>query len=99
MESYNKGKTVFKANCAVCHSMSDRHLTGPGLKNIADRVPSAGWLKAYILNADSMRRSGDPYSQKLYVESDSLEMTVFTGVLTKQDVTDLICYLKANRGS
>jgi cytochrome c2 len=98
MESFNKGKTLFKIHCAVCHTMTDQRLTGPGLRDVAGRIPNTkGWLEGYVLNADSMRKSGEPYSCILYREYDSLYMTSFTGTLTKKDVNDLICYMKASR--
>jgi len=37
-------KGLFKQNCAVCHTMTDKKLTGPGLAGVKNRVPKGNWL-------------------------------------------------------
>ena len=53
--------TVFKAKCAVCHSL-DKDMTGPKLRNILDRVPSEEWFDAFVQYEDSLVNANDPYT-------------------------------------
>lgn len=94
----NHGKKLFKQNCAVCHSLLDQKLSGPGLKGIYDHVPEpkTQWLKKYIVNSDSISKSGHPYSKKLRTEYQETSMTNFKGLLTDQDINDLLIYIIAN---
>ena len=61
----SEGGKLFKTHCAVCHSISDRTLTGPGLAGVLNRVPSEEWLRMWIKNADAMKKSKDPYAMKI----------------------------------
>jgi len=89
---YSRGQKLFKQNCAVCHSMTDQRLTGPGLKGVFERVPQppVAWLHAYILNSEQVLKKGDAYARKLFAENDSAYMTVFEGQLTTQDIDDIL---------
>src|ERR1035437_8228376 len=62
---YADGRTVFKQNCAVCHSLGDNKLAGPGLKGIAERAPGGDWLHNWIKNNNKVISSGDDYAAKL----------------------------------
>ncbi|HKC67617.1 MAG TPA: cytochrome c [Bacteroidia bacterium] len=94
-EEVSQGRTLFKQNCAVCHSITDIKITGPGLKGVTDRVPKPTdeWLTAYILNNEKVRLSGDAYANKIYAENDSVPMTVFDSVLTQQQVKNIVTYI------
>jgi mono/diheme cytochrome c family protein len=94
----NHGYKLFKQNCAVCHALSDQKLTGPGLAGAYWRLPDpkAQWLKGYILNSDSIRKSGDPYAKKLHSEYAETPMTVFAGQLTDQEINDIMIYVVGN---
>ena len=94
----NHGYKLFKQNCAVCHSLSDQKLTGPGLAGAYWRLPEpkAQWLKGYILNSDSMRKSGNPYSRKLHSEYPETPMTIFSGQLTDQEINDIMIFVVGN---
>jgi cytochrome c2 len=89
------GKTIFKANCAVCHSMCDQHLTGPGLKDVAGRVPPGAWLHEWIKNSEKKIKGGDTYANKIFKDNGGATMTVFEGTLTDAQIDDVIEYLKA----
>lgn len=56
--------TVFKAKCAVCHSL-DKDMTGPKLRNILDRVPSEEWFDAFIQHEDSLVKANDSYTMEV----------------------------------
>ncbi len=94
--NFEFGKKLFKQNCAVCHSLTDQELTGPGLKGLYDRIPKPQieWLKKYILNSEKVKMSGDAYSlmlQKKYKERS--DMTIFEGQLSDKEINDLMYFL------
>ena len=93
------GAKIFKQNCAVCHSLTDQKLTGPGLAGVFDRVQSGSlskdaWLHAWILNNEKLIKSGDAYANKIYNENGKAAMTVFEGQLNDKDVDALLAYIK-----
>ena len=92
-----KGRELFKQNCAVCHSLSDQKITGPGLKGIYDRVPKPeeAWLIKYICNSKKVRESGDAYALNIYKENESYEMTAFDSVLTEKQIKSIIAYISS----
>ncbi|MCD6068866.1 MAG: hypothetical protein K0S33_3692 [Bacteroidetes bacterium] len=87
------GKSLFKQNCAVCHSMCDQHLTGPGMKGIADRVPPGRWLFDYIKNNEKLIRKGDVYANKILKENGGPAMPVFEGTLSSNDLNAIVDYI------
>ena len=88
------GKTVFKQNCAVCHSLGDNKITGPGLKGVVDRVPKGDWLFNWVKHAEGVLKSGDSYATKIYKENGTM-MTDFSATLSDDDVKAVIEYIKA----
>ncbi len=93
--NYERGEKLFKQNCAVCHTTTDQLITGPGLKNIFNRVPThqVTWLKNYILNYEKVKRSKDAYALSLSKKYDQLAMTIFEDLLSNEEVEDIIFYL------
>ncbi|HEY1040807.1 MAG TPA: c-type cytochrome [Bacteroidia bacterium] len=89
------GKALFKANCAVCHSMCDQKLTGPGLKGVADRVPKGAWLHDWIKNNEKVTKSGDAYANKIVKENGGASMTVFEGTLSEEEIAAVTAYVAA----
>ncbi len=94
----NHGYKLYKQNCAVCHSLTDQKIIGPGLAGAYWRIPEpkAQWLKNYILNSDSVFKSGDPYAKKLHSENAENPMSVFVGQLTDQEINDIMIYVVGN---
>jgi len=86
-------KTVFKQNCAVCHTLTDQKLTGPGLKGVADRAPKGDWLFNWIKNNEKMLKAGDAYGTKLFKEYGT-SMTVFEGTISDDEIKALVEYIK-----
>ena len=81
------GAKLFKQNCAVCHkSHEEGKITGPGLKGVFDRAPKGDWLNKWIMNAEKVLKSGDPYAKKIFAENGHAAMTVFEGQLNERDV-------------
>jgi mono/diheme cytochrome c family protein len=89
------GAKIFKQNCAVCHTLTDQKLTGPGLAGIFDRAPKGDWLNKWILNNEKLIKSGDAYANKIYAANGKAAMTVFEGQLTDKDVEAILAYVKA----
>lgn len=91
----SKGRKLFKANCAVCHTTTDQKLTGPGLAGMADRLPKPAekWFSAWVLNNEKMLRSGDAYAKKVFNENGKAAMTVFEGQLSEEEVHEIYVYI------
>lgn len=88
------GAKLFKANCAVCHALTDQKLTGPGLAGVFDRAPKGDWLHKWILNNEKLIKAGDPYAVKIFNENGKAAMTVFEGQLSDKDVDAILDYIK-----
>ncbi len=69
----------YKQNCASCHTVGGGRLTGPDLKNVADRQ-SREWLVNWLLDPDGILKSGDPYAVKLQKEARGAVMTRSPGM-------------------
>ena len=83
-----RGKQIFKANCAACHKMEGK-LIGPELFKITDkREPE--WLKAWIIDNNALVASGDKLAKEVQ-ESNPAAMTPFPQ-LSDQDLDDLLKY-------
>jgi cytochrome c2 len=94
-EPQARGLKIFKQNCAVCHMLDDRKITGPGLKGVFDRMPAGhDYFKKYVSNSDSLVKASDAYSAKLRAEYLSGYNHNFGAELSSKDLEDLIEYLK-----
>ncbi|HET6227500.1 MAG TPA: cytochrome c, partial [Bacteroidia bacterium] len=87
------GEKVFKQNCAVCHSLGSNKITGPGLKDVASRVPGGDWLHKWIKNNDKLIKSGDAYAVKISA-FDASQMTVFESTLSDEEIDAVVTYIK-----
>jgi cytochrome c2 len=68
LNSYSQdGAKLFKANCAACHSPTEKTVVGPGLKGVNDKH-SAEWLKSWIKNSGALIASGDAAANEIYKE-------------------------------
>ena len=90
--SMSDGKQVFYQNCAMCHSMDAKKITGPGMAGLSGRIPKGDWLERYILNNQKLIKEGDVYANKVYNESGS-GMPIYEGALNYQELHALIEYL------
>ncbi|HNO70973.1 MAG TPA: c-type cytochrome [Bacteroidia bacterium] len=90
------GAKLFKSNCATCHTIGKGKLTGPDLKDVATRVPQPAdeWLHKWIKNNRAVMASGDAYGIKVYNEYSKQAMTVFDGVISDEEITAIIAYMK-----
>jgi cytochrome c2 len=94
-----RGEKIYKQDCAVCHAVTDKKLTGPGLLGVFDRLPRGeAYFRMYVNNSDSLAKASDPYAQKLQDEYDYDFTHEFKSHRTAKDLSDLIEFLKcANR--
>jgi cytochrome c551/c552 len=83
-----RGKTIYKANCAACHKM-EGNLIGPELFKIGDKFEDE-WLKLWIKDNNALVASGDKLAKEV-AESNPAAMTAFHH-LTDQDLDDLLKY-------
>src|ERR1035437_1592849 len=90
------GGKIFKQNCAACHRIDGQKLVGPGLKDVASRVPQPAdeWLFKWIKNNLVLQKSGDAYATKLVIDNNKIPMTVFDGVLSDDDIKAFFAYIK-----
>jgi cytochrome c2 len=56
------GRSLFKANCSACHTLTDRNMTGPGLQGVLGRIPGGGWIYDWVHHSDSLIAKGDAYA-------------------------------------
>ena len=91
------GAKIFKQNCAVCHSLTDQKLTGPGLAGIADRVPKPTdeWLTKWIKNNNKVIASGDAYAKTLLASFGGEDKMTEFEFLSDDELKALIAFVKA----
>lgn len=87
------GKTVFKQNCAVCHTLTEQKGTGPGLKGVGTKHKT-DWLQKWVKNAEKMIKSGDAEANDIYKQFAPTVMTVFEGTLSDDDIKAVVEYIK-----
>jgi hypothetical protein len=88
------GGTVFKQNCAVCHSLGDNKITGPGLKGIADRAPKGNWLHDWIKNNNKVIASGDAYAAKLVAANGGADGMSEFEFLSDEEINSVVEFIK-----
>ncbi|HWY33664.1 MAG TPA: cytochrome c, partial [Nitrosopumilaceae archaeon] len=88
------GKAIFKQNCAVCHTLTDQKLTGPGLAGIGGKAPGGDWLFNWVKNNEKLIKAGDAEAVKVFKENGNAQMTVFEGTLTDDDIKAVVEFIK-----
>jgi mono/diheme cytochrome c family protein len=69
----------FRQNCANCHTIGGGRLTGPDLKDVAQRKDRA-WLVQWLQSPRAVIDAGDPYAQKLVQDSRGVVMPSVGGM-------------------
>ncbi|MFT4681144.1 MAG: mono/diheme cytochrome c family protein, partial [Flavobacteriales bacterium] len=89
------GEKLFKQNCASCHRVDGKALTGPGLAGVYDRVPQPAdeWLLKWVKNSNAVIKSGDAYAVALFNEYNKTAMTNFE-FLSDEEVVAILDYVK-----
>jgi len=94
--SVEKGKDLFKANCASCHHKNMRDdLTGPALAGVEERwadYPREDLYK-WIRNSQKLIREGHPKAVELWNAYKPIVMTPFPN-LTDEDIESILMYIK-----
>ena len=85
-----RGKQLFKTNCAACHKLEGK-LIGPELLKIGDKR-EADWLKLWIKDNNALVASGDKLAKEV-ADSSPMMMTPFAH-LSDQDLNDLLKYFE-----
>ncbi len=83
----------FRQNCLSCHTIGGGRLTGPDLKNLADRQERE-WLIGFMMDPRGTLASGDPYAQKLFEEARKVPMPNLPG-MTRQRCENLLDLIEA----
>ena len=73
----------FKQNCTSCHTIGGGRLTGPDLKDVAQRRDRA-WLVQFLQGPKAMIDSGDPYAVKLQQDARGVVMPNVAGMNPEQ---------------
>lgn len=93
-ELVNKGKILFKVNCASCHAKDMKtKMTGPALGGVVERweeYPKEDLFK-WIRNSGKLIDEGHPRAVALKAEWKS-EMTAFTN-LSDEDIAAILAYI------
>ncbi len=96
-QDLDKGKKVFKDNCAACHAgnMKDK-LVGPGLGGSEERwadFPKEDLYK-WIRNSMGLVETGHKRAVEVFEEYSKIQMTPFPN-LTDEEITDMLAYVDA----
>lgn len=84
------GATIFKKNCAVCHSIGKGKLVGPDLKG-TDKKHDIKWLIQWIKSSQSMVKKNDPTAVKIF--NDNNKMIMPDQALSDEDIKVVISFV------
>jgi mono/diheme cytochrome c family protein len=89
----DNGKTIFKANCARCHYVTEQKFVGPGLKGVMDRWGGdEGKLHSWIKNSSDFLKTGDKYANDLFAAFNGSAMPAFN--LSDPEISDILAYIE-----
>jgi cytochrome c551/c552 len=94
-QDVDKGKKLFKANCAACHNVGAKVVVGPGLQGVNDKY-SREWLGKWIKNSSKLIASGDPDAKAIYEEYNKSIMP--PQAVNDEDIDNILAYI-ANPGT
>jgi len=93
-DSYSQdGKTIFKANCAACHSTGANKVVGPGLEGVSDKY-SKEWLMSWTKNSTEFIASGDADAIAAFETGGKIPMQSFGLTLSDEEISSVFDYLK-----
>lgn len=96
------GEKLFKQNCATCHRVDGKKMTGPGLEGFWDRLPEPKeeTYVSWVQNPPAVLKGGGDagaYFNALVGEFNGVVMTA-QGHLSKEDILAIGEYVKAPGG-
>ena len=95
-EPYQRGKILFKNNCAVCHNRNMKDdLTGPALGGVTARwsnYPQED-LHRWIRNSPAMVEEEHPYGKKIWKEWNQTTMPAFPN-LADEEIADMLYFIE-----
>jgi len=91
VSSQSKGQENFQRHCAVCHSIGEEKILGPGLKGVTERLEQ-DWLIAFIKNSTKVIKSGDKYAVELFEKYNKVQMTSFEN-LSEGEIIEILDYI------
>lgn len=84
---------IFRQSCMSCHTIGGGRLVGPDLKQVESRKDRE-WLLGFILDAQGVVASGDPYALKLKEEAGGAQMPRIAG-MTRERAAALLDLIAA----
>jgi cytochrome c551/c552 len=93
LKSQNVGQGIFQKHCAVCHSIGDEKILGPGLKGVTERLEQ-DWLISFIKNSTKVIKSGDEYAVKLYKDYNNVQMPAMEN-LSDEEIIEILKYIES----
>jgi protein SCO1 len=85
------GQSLFIKLCSSCHTVGRGDRVGPDLSGVTSRRDPA-WLRKFIVNAENMRRAGDPEAIALFEKYNRVQMPNLG--LVDVDAADVIAYIE-----
>lgn len=87
-----EGKSLFKQNCAACHTVTDKRTVGPGLAGVNEKR-SEDWLIKWIKDSQALVKGGDADAAKVFEEFGKMPMPSFA-TLTDAQIKLMLAYVK-----
>ncbi len=90
------GQSLFNANCAACHKITDEMLVGPGLAGLQDRWTSGDeMLVKWIQSPQEAAESGDKYIKSLVDRYVSTYGWMTGQAVSKDEISDILAYVSS----
>lgn len=90
-----EGETLFRNNCAACHTIGKGRLVGPDLKDIHTKR-SEEWLLKWTKSSSSLIKEGDTAAVAIFNEY-KVPMTDFI-FLSDDTIKNILAYIKTESG-
>jgi mono/diheme cytochrome c family protein len=90
-----KGKKLFKANCAACHNVGAKKVVGPGLQGVNEKHDRK-WLGKWIKNSQALIATGDAAANEIYNEYNKSIMP--PQAVNDEEIDAILAYI-ANPGT
>lgn len=89
--SAQSGESLFKSNCASCHTIGRGVAVGPDLKDVQNRHQEA-WLLKWVRSSQAMVKEGDTSAVRLFNENNKVVMP--DQPLDDAEIRSVFAYIK-----